>query len=284
MKILVTGGAGFIGSALCKRLSEEHEVWSLDDYSSGCKSKHHARVSYIDGSTSEISEIPELANVDTVFHLGEYARVERSFIDRRRVWESNQAGTFEVIEFCQKVGAKLIYAGSSTKFGDDGLGRSQSPYSWSKASNTDLVCNYGNWFGLKYAITYFYNVYGPGEIEEGPYATLIGLYSALYRGGQSLPVVLPGTQRRNFTHINDIVDALVLVGMYGEGDEYGIGCFDSFSVIEVAEMFGSDIEFLPERQGNRMSADLVLEKTLALGWRPKHHLHDYIRAITCLEP
>ena len=178
-----------------------------------------------------------------------------------------------------KTKAKLIYAGSSTKFGDGGLGRSQSPYAWTKSSNTELVENYGNWFGIKYAITYFYNVYGGREISTGKYATLIALFKEKYKNRKPLTVVSPGTQLRNFTHIEDIISGLVLVGKKGLGDNYGIGCSQSFSILDIAKMFGSEIEFLPERKGNRMSASVVCDKTKSLGWEESYSIENYIHDI-----
>ena len=175
---------------------------------------------------------------------------------------------------------KLLYAGSSTKFGDGGLGRDQSPYAWTKATNTELVRNYSDWYGLDYAITYFYNVYGPGEITSGSYATVMGIFSEQYRNGGPLTVVAPGTQRRNFTHVDDIVRGLLLVGEKGHGDDYGLGAPESYSIMEVAQMFDCEIEMLPERQGNRMDAKLDTKRATAeLGWKAERKLKDYISEI-----
>lgn len=279
-KILVTGGAGFIGSHLCEKLAEDPNnlVYSLDNYSTGSSNNHVKDVNYIVGSTSEISSLITFSP-DFIYHLGEYSRVEQSFDDIDEVWKSNKNGIFSVLEFTRKTGAKIIYAGSSTKFGDGGLGRSQSPYAWTKASNTELVVNYGNWFNIPFAITYFYNVYGEREIATGKYATLIALFSHQRKNNEKLTVVSPGTQRRNFTHINDIINGLILIGEDGLGDNFGIGCEDSYTVLEVAEMFGGDFTMLPERKGNRISADVVTEKTVKLGWSSKETLKDYIEKL-----
>ena len=280
-KVLVTGGAGFIGSHLCQRLAlnKAYEVYSLDNYSTGTKDNHVSNVTYITGETKDIRNLVNF-KPDHIYHLGEYSRVEQSFDDIEKVWKSNKDGIFAVLQFCRSTGAKIIYAGSSTKFGDGGLGRSQSPYAWTKASNTELVENYGQWFGVPYAITYFYNVYGEREISEGKYATLIALFKNKYMRGQKLTVVSPGIQKRNFTHIDDIIDGLIMVGENGYGDEFGIGYPESYSIIEIAEMFGAEIEMLPERKGNRMTADVVTSKTEALGWSPKRSISDYIKKIT----
>ena len=276
---LVTGGAGFIGSHLCEALynSGNYEVFSLDNYFTGSKDKHIKGVTYITGNSAEIDSLIDF-KPDYIYHLGEYSRVEQSFEDIELVWKFNKDGIFAVLEFCRKTKAKLIYAGSSTKFGDGGLGRSQSPYAWSKATNTELVKNYGNWFGLKYAITYFYNVYGPREISHGKYATLIALFKEKAKNSEPLTVVSPGTQKRNFTHVDDIIKGITLVGEKGNGDDYGIGSPESFSILEIANMFqNAKIEMLPERPGNRMTAEVITEKTIALGWLSTKSVVNYIK-------
>lgn len=276
-KILVSGGAGFVGSHLCERLAqdENNEVYSLDNYFTGSENNHVDNVTYIKGDTKNIATLVDF-NPDMVYHLGEYSRVEQSFGDIEKVWEYNKDGIFAVLEFVRRAGCKILYAGSSTKFGDGGLGRSASPYAWTKATNTELVMNYGAWFNVPYAITYFYNVYGPREIQTGKYATLIALFKEKMKNDEILTVVSPGTQKRNFTHIDDIVDGLILVGKQGFGDEFGIGSDEAFSILDVAKMYEGEIEMLPERRGNRMTAEVLSEKTKALGWSPKRKLADYI--------
>ncbi len=276
-KILITGGAGFVGSHLCERLSQNqnNEVYSLDNYFTGSVDNHVSNVIYIKGDTKDIAKLVTFTP-DLVYHLGEYSRVEQSFEDIEKVWDYNKDGTFAVLEFVRKHGCKILYAGSSTKFGDGGLGRSASPYAWTKASNTELVQNYGRWFNVPYAITYFYNVYGPREIQTGKYATLIALFKEKMKSKEPLTIVSPGTQKRNFTHIDDIINGLVLVGENGYGDEFGIGSGEAYTILEIAQMFGGEIQMLPERQGNRMTADVVTCKTEALGWKPTRTIKEYI--------
>lgn len=275
--ILVTGGAGFIGSHLCERLAKDanNEVFSLDNYFTGSQSNHVAGVTYINGDTQHIRDLVKFSP-DYIYHLGEYSRVEQSFDDIEKVWSFNKGGIFSVLQFCRETGAKIIYAGSSTKFGDGGLGRSQSPYAWTKASNTELVENYGVWFNIPYAIVYFYNVYGDREISTGKYATLIALFKEKSRQNEKLSVVSPGHQKRNFTHVDDIIDGLVLVGENGFGDEFGIGSPEAYSILEIAQMFGGEIEMLPERKGNRMTADVITDKTESLGWRSTKSIKNHI--------
>ena len=185
MKILVTGGAGFVGSNLCEALAKDpqNDVYSLDNYFTGSRDNHVPGVTYIEGSTEHIFELINFTP-DLIYHLGEYSRVEQSFEDIDKVLLFNKIGTLKVLEFCRKRACKLVYAGSSTKFGDGGMGKDQSPYAWSKSSNTELVKNYGNWYGLEYAIVYFYNVYGKREIRTGKYATLIALFTEKMKKGE----------------------------------------------------------------------------------------------------
>ena len=273
--ILVTGGAGFIGSHLCKRLhAEGHRVISLDTYFTGSRENHVDGVDYREGHTKDIeSLVPE--TLDLVYHLGEYSRVEKSLTEPSLVWDLNKLGTCAVLEFCRTRNIKIVYAGSSTKFGDGGLGRDQSPYAWAKATNTELVRNYGAWYQLPYAITYFYNVYGPGE-RAGSYGTVIEIFRQKRLHGLTLSVTSPGTQKRNFTHVDDIVDGLLLVGAKGLGDDFGIGDERAYSILEVAQMFGGDIEMMPEVAGNRMGSNIDTSKTQLLGWKCKRALFDYI--------
>lgn len=281
--ILVTGGAGFVGGNLIKRLvADGNCVISLDVYFAGKKDTHVDGALYREGHTKDIeSLVPE--NVDLIYHLGEYARVEQSLSEPDVVWDLNVAGTFAVVEYWRKRAlaghaCKLVYAGSSTKFGDSGLARDATPYAWMKATNTELVRNYGAWYKLPYAITYFYNVYGPGE-RTGRYGTVIAMFAEMVAKGGPVTVTSPGTQQRNFTHIDDIVEGLVLVGEKGEGDGYGLGAEQAYSILEVAKMFSDNITMLPERAGNRSSSGVNNTRSKELGWSPKHELGDYVKSI-----
>ena len=281
-KVLITGGAGFIGSYLCEELAKDNQVFSLDNYFTGSIANHVPGVlEYKHGGTYSPSLISRYENygLDYIFHFGEYSRVEQSFEDYKKVFKYNLAGTRNVLELAKKTGAKLIYAGSSTKFADEHPDYIQSPYAWAKKINTELVSNYGKWFGIDYAITYFYNVYGPRELSTGTYATLMGIYTKAMMDGQPLTIVKPGTQRRNFTYIGDTINALKLIGEFGEGDEYGIGADQAYTIEEVAKLFGGPIEYLEPRRGNRMSASVITDKTRALGWKPTMDLETYIKGL-----
>ena len=277
-RILVIGGAGFVGSNLIEHLVKQNVVVSIDNYSTGKQENHLDGAEYRKGDSKDVALIAGDDSFDIVFHLGEYARVESSLFEIEKVLDYNLYSMFPVVKYVKSIGAKLIYSGSSTKFGDAGANKDASPYAWTKSTNTEFIKNYADWYGLNYAIVYFYNAYGNKEISEGSYSTLIAKYTKICCDGtDSLPVVTPGTQERNFTQISDIVRALDLVAEKGSGDDFGIGADESYSVLEVVAMFGKEVEWLPERQGNRLTADLKTGKTKALGWRPVGSLKIYIQ-------
>jgi UDP-glucose 4-epimerase len=273
--VVVTGGAGFIGSNLCKRLAAEGcRVICVDNYFSGSRANHVGGVEYREGHTKDLARlVPETP--DLIYHLGEYARVEQSLLEPDVVRDLNVTGTDGVIAYWQQKKCKLVYAGSSTKFGDGGMARHTTPYAETKAANTERIKHTGDAEHLPYAIVYFYNVYGAGE-RAGVYGTVIEAFKQMYLHGTPLAVTSPGTQTRNFTHVDDIVDALLLVGERGQGDEYGLGNEKSFSLLDVARLFGGELMMLPERAGNRMQSGLDAVKIHALGWNPKRSLETYI--------
>ncbi len=279
--VLVTGGAGLIGTHLVKLLLDKgYRVVSLDNYFIGSKDNHVAGVEYIEGHTKDIEQLLGHENPKLIIHLGEYSRVEQSFDDIELVWQSNVHGTHCVFEFWRKRGCKLVYAGSSTKFADGGLGRDQSPYAWMKASNTELARNYGNWFKLPYAITYFYNAYGAQELATGPYASVIGRFKTQYFNGEPITVRAPGTQKRNFTFAGDIARGVMMVGEGGQGDDYGLGSHESHTILEIAQMFGGEITMLEERPGNRM--DSICDTSRAeneFGWKTEQTVEGYIEQL-----
>ena len=271
--VLVIGGAGFIGSNLCKELVRPGiNVWSLDNYSTVYESNHTDNVKYINGDCRDINKIGhKIGVVDTVFHLGEFPRVELS-VEMPIEAMSRITGTISpVIEFCHKNSAKLVYSASSTRFGD-----SESPYSICKSINAQLVDRLCSYLEMQYAITYFYNVYGPNEISSGPYATLIAKIIDAKRNGRKITITAPGTQKRNFTHVADIVNALALVGENGHGDNYGIGSEYSYSVVEVAMLAGCDFDIGSEKKGNRSYSELLTSQVKSLGWQEQHCLPKYI--------
>ena len=275
MKILIIGGAGFIGSHLCEAYIQKHDVTSIDNYISGKKDNHIKGVKYLHMDTREILSVKDDFNL--IFHLGEYSRVEKSLEKIDFVLENNSLPVLNILKFAKRSKAKLIYAGSSTKFADNGENKFKSPYSFSKWQNSELVKFYCELCNIPYAITYFYNVYGGRENSDGEYATVVAKFLNRYRMNKKLHVTKPGTQTRNFTYIDDTIDALKIIAEKGTGDEYGIANSNAYSIDEVAKLVSNNIEYIKENPANRLSSNVVTKKILALGWKPRQELSDYIK-------
>ena len=275
-QIIVTGGEGFIGNALVERLRHHNKVVSIDN---GVNSQSRARKSnvvYHKAQASEIAEFIPSNGVDLVFHLGEYSRVEPSFDRIDFIIENNFNQFSEVCSVASKCDAKLIYSASSTLFSAKAPDFSPSPYQVFKKLNVSFLNEFASLKKLNYAITYFYNAYGPGEVSDGEFSTVVGKFLDRAKRNLPLEITLPGTQRRNFTHVEDIVDGLVLVGARGNGDGYGIGCDESYSISELASLISDNFYFGPEKKGNRSDALLNTDKLRQLGWCPKRSLKHYI--------
>ena len=282
MKILVTGGAGFVGSNLIKRLVKVYPnavIISVDNYFTGKRSNHVESVEYLDMSVNEYVDSNIGFIPDYVFHFGEYSRIVKSFEDIEYLIETNLYSTSKLIEKCKQWGSKLIYSASSSKFGNDGKDENLSPYAWVKSKIVELIQNYDVWYGLNYEIVYFYNVYGSGQIEEGDYATVIGIFERQYRNNEKLTVVEPGNQQRDFTHIEDVVNGLILISKENKNHEWYLRSGVSKSIIEIADMFG-EWEFIPERRGERFaSKEFPSDTEEILKWKPKHMVEEYIKLV-----
>jgi len=285
--ILITGGAGFIGSYLCERLVKDkvNKIISLDNYFTGLKDNHIPGVEYREGHTKDIARhIPE--RPDIIYHLGEYSRVAASLNEPELVWDLNIAGTLAVLEFWRRQQCKLVYAGSSTKFAkartSNREGRNLAPYTWAKATNSELVRNYSRWYGLPYATVYFYNVYGPreraGQFNKA-YGTVVGTFKQCFLEDKPCLVRKPGTQTRAFTHVNDTVSGIILAGEKGEGGGYSICAKEVYSLLDVAWMFGCSVKMLPSTKTSRSSGSVDSSKIRALGWKQTKTLEDYIKSI-----
>ena len=284
MNILVTGGAGFIGSNLIcelKKLYENVNIISLDNYISGKVENHIEGVKYIKGNTWNIKEIKELQNFNPkyVFHFGEFSRIVLSFEKPNETFQSNTFGTQQILQYCVEKNSKLIYSGSSAIFGNKMKDQNLNPYAWTKSKNIELIHNYKDWFGLNFAICYFYNVFGPNQISTGPYSTVIGIFEDQYKNNQSLTIVEPGTQTRCFTHIEDIIDGIILVAEKGNGDKYFLGTKENISIINIAKMFNHPYILIEKRKGERDTSSIIESKIQELGWNPKHNIRDYINKI-----
>ena len=260
--IIITGGAGFVGTNLIKLLLKKtnYKIISIDNYTSGTKLNHirSSRVKYIKGNTANISKFVKNPNkIKTIFHFGEFARIYQSFLKMDQCIESNSIGTNAVFNFCLKHKVKLIYSATSASLGNKGNDRNLSPYAFTKAKNLELLENLKKWFNFKYEVIYFYNVYGPHQICRGQMSTVIGIFEDHYKRKKPLPVVLPGTQTRRFTHISDTVEICYLAWKKNLCRHYSIASKKSYSMLEVARIFKSKIKFLPRRQGERYASALT---------------------------
>ena len=260
--IIVTGGAGFVGSNLIRLLlkKSKYKILSVDNYSSGTKKNHviNKRVKYINADTTKIFEIiKNPKKIKVVFHFGEFARIYQSFIQMDKCINSNSIGSNAVFNFCLTNNIKLIYSATSASLGNKGKDKNLSPYAFTKAKNLELLENLKKWFNFKYEIIYFYNVYGPRQIGSGSMATVIGIFEQQYKNKNPLTVVKPGSQTRRFTHVNDTVEACYYAWKKNKCRHYSISNKKSYSIIDVAKMFNSDIKYLPARLGERYASALT---------------------------
>jgi UDP-glucose 4-epimerase len=260
--IVVTGGAGFVGSNLIKNLlyNTNYKIISIDDYSSGLKKNHinNNRVTYLKSHTKNISAVlcKKKPYIKTLFHFGEFARIYQSFIHMNDCIQSNTIGTNAVFDFCLKNKIKLIYSATSASLGNKGKDKNLSPYAFTKSKNLEFLENLKKWFNFKYEVIFFYNVYGPNQISKGKMATVIGIFEEYYKKRKPLPVVKPGTQSRRFTHINDTVEICLKAWKNNKCKYYSISNKKSYTIEQVAKLFGSKIQYLPSRKGERYASAL----------------------------
>tara|TARA_Y100000996_G_scaffold309953_1_gene246538 strand:- start:671 stop:1555 length:885 start_codon:yes stop_codon:yes gene_type:complete len=282
--ILITGGAGFIGSCLIKYLLKKNikeKIISIDNYSTGTTKNHtkSKKVKYIKGDNKNINTIlyKYKKNIKIIYHFGEFSRIYQSFKNYKKCLEFNLRSSFEVIEFAKINKIKIIYSATSSSLGNNGKDENLSPYSWSKSKNIELIKNYNKWFGLKYELVYFYNVYGPGQIKNNSMSAVIGIFETQYKRKEALTVVKPGTQRRDFTHINDIVRGCYLAWKKGKQTEYMLGTKKSYSVNQIAKMFKTKVKFIKSRPGERFGATMINNNAQKiLGYKAKIDIKDYI--------
>ena len=260
--LVVTGGAGFVGSNLIEFfiLKTKFNIISLDNYSSGSKKNHisNKRIKYINGDTKDIFRILKIYKnkIHSIFHFGEFARIYQSFKKFNECFDSNTLGSKSVFKFCLDNKIKLIYSATSASLGNSGNDRNLSPYAFTKSKNLELLENLKKWFNFKYEVIYFYNVYGPRQITTGSMATVIGIFENCYIKNKPLTVVRPGTQTRRFTHIDDTVKTCYEAWKNNKCLHYSISNMQVYSILEVAKMFGLKISYLPKRLGERYASAL----------------------------
>ena len=281
MKILITGGAGFVGTNLAERLvTEGHSITVIDDYSTGKFDDNHLNdVSYIqDDITNAVGKY------DIIFHLAALSRIQPSFDDPDETFRVNVLGTQKILELARYTGAKVVYAGSSSKWHDP----HQSPYATTKWLGEEMCKMYRRTYNIEAEIARFYNVYGPREIvgPKGGWAAVIGIWRNQVKNGEPLTIVGDGNQRRDFTHVDDIVDGLVKIAFSNEkhDDAWELGTGMNYSVLEVANMFkekfNSNFNFMPDEPGNyRVTLQENNDTQKRLGWSPKDQLKKYINSL-----
>ena len=261
--IIVTGGAGFVGSNLIELLLKKtkSKIISLDNYSSGTKKNHinSKRVKYLKGDTSNIKKILNKykSKISSVFHFGEFSRIFQSFKKFDECYQSNLIGSKAVFKFCLDNNIKLIYSATSASLGNKGKDKNLSPYAFTKSQNLELLENLKNWFNFRFEVIFFYNVYGPRQIKTGEMSTVIGIFEQQYLNKKPLTVVKPGNQTRRFTHIHDTIEVCYKAFKDNKCRYYSISNKKSYSILDVAKLFKSKITFLKPRLGERYASALT---------------------------
>jgi len=291
MKFLITGGNGFIGQYLVNKLLEINPFNHIlildnnlsseqeDNFIETTKYNNSGSVHIVNGSTININILDECIKFhpDICFHFGEYSRINASFEDVDKVIDSNICGTAQVLEYCRHYKIKLIYSASSSVYDSSATGKNSNPYTFSKIRNIAMIKNYHNWFKLDYILLYFYNVYGSGHIKNGNMATVIGKFEHQFIYNDVLTVVTPGNQKRDFTHIEDTISAIMIILKSDKWNvSYNINTGKQYTILDIAKMFNKEIKMIQPDRVNRMFSLGNNKNLKQLGWEPKHNIKNYI--------
>lgn len=293
MKSIVTGGAGFIGSHIVDRLvSMGQEVIVIDDESSQVHENfyYNKEAKYYKCDVADYTSVrPLMEGVDYVFHLAAESRIQPAIKNPLLSVQTNTYGTTVVLQSAREAGVKkVIYSSTSSAYGrknspplietmpDDCL----NPYSVSKVAGEKMCSMYTELFGLKTVIFRYFNVYGPREPLKGPYAPVVGLFLRQKKAGEPLTIVPDGHQRRDFTHVDDVVEANIKamnVVQNQYGTVFNIGTGTNHSVLELANMISDNHIFIEPRIGESKETLANNEKArTVLGWQPTKKIEDYI--------
>jgi len=281
MNIMVTGGAGFVGTNLIKRLLKDgHKVVSLDNYSTGKKENEQKCCTYYDCDIRDVVDFSYfMEKPDVIYHLAAIARIQPSFKNPAPTLEVGILGTMNILEWVRELENKprMIFAGSSSVHS----GKMKNPYTLSKVVADDLCLLYKKHFEVDVSICRFYNVYGPHQLTEGEYCTVVGIFERQYENQEPLTITGDGFQRRDFTHIDDIVDGLILTSENEKScDEIELGRGNNYSINELASMFGTKTEYIDARPGEAKETlcNISVAERL-IGYEPKVNLEDYIKGV-----
>ena len=293
MNCLVTGGAGFIGSNIVDKLvSLGHDVVCIDDESAECHEQfywNNKAQNYKYDICDYDLVAPLFKDIGCVFHVASDARIQPAILNPKKSIQSNSVGTANVLELCRvnNVG-RLVYSSTSSAYGKKAMlpntetqpSDPLTPYSAAKVFGENLARVYYNLYGLETISLRYFNVYGDRQPLKGQYAPVIGLFLKQYHEDKPLTVVGDGSQRRDFTHIHDVVEANILASeiSHGFGEVYNIGYGSNHSIIDIANMISNDVKFIPQRIGEVQETLASNEKFKGLtGWTPKVSLMDWLQ-------
>jgi UDP-glucose 4-epimerase len=275
-RVLVTGGAGFIGTNLIHHLIKSGvEVVSIDNYSVGSRDNHISGAIYIDQDLLDVEDYQQYGQFDTIYHLAALARIQPSFSNPISYFKNNTIPTLKLAKHCSDNNIPLVYAGSSSHHS----GKFKNPYTFSKDIGEDIIKLYIQHYNLKATITRFYNVYGPHQLKGGDYCTLIGAWESAIENKQPLIIYGDGSKRRDFTHVCDIITALILIrekSAWGHVFELGYG--KNYSINEIAQLFKyPTILYREDKLGEAQETlcDSSLAKSI-LNWMPEYSIESYI--------